>query len=446
MRRALLLIFLVQLLTRLLFVNLTGVNNNYSFQCDSYWLVKMADEATHGNFNFDIGRFIASPLFPAVCGTFKIFSPESWSLFLGLFQIALMSVSGLYIFKISLLLFSNEKLALLSSLLYAIFPLTMWYVNTYSQETLFQAFLIIFIYYLLAACKSKRIAHTIVAGIFFSLAYLTKSHLLIFAAFVPLIYFHSFRFTRKYFLHINLFALIAAGLSLPFGLYQYRHNGVYVLSSNGAAYQFYLGNTEAGYKTIVEVPDKSSLDFNRMKDITKFAGYFNGSAKKYDLLISAQQKYKQHVFFADAINWIKSHPSQFIRMKIYDAFFFFLPGVSYRHYEFRFWLISFLLSAPIYLMGYLTILRLSKSHFKDHCWIIYLMLTMLIFSTFWYVQNRFRTITLEPFYILYASYFLNIFLSYTKSGRKTMSFLEYLFFIWPRSLAIKKNIRAFLYE
>ena len=36
---------------------------------------------------------------------------------------------------------------------------------------------------------------------------------------------------------------------------------------------------------------------------------------------------------------------------------------------------------------------------------------MLIFSTFWYVQNRFRTITLEPFYIIYASYYLNKYLN-----------------------------------
>jgi hypothetical protein len=444
MRRTLFLLFLVHLLTRLLFVNLAGVNNNYRFQCDSFWLVKMADDATIGNFNFDIGRFIASPLYPVACGFFKITSPFHWEFYLGLFQIIISAISGLYLFKICHLLFRSKELAILASLIYAFFPLTMWYVNTFSQETLFQSLFIIMIYHLLKSLKTGNIHDVIRASIFFSLAYLTKSHILLFAIFIPLIYFHAFRFSTKTIYFVTVFAFIAILFSVPYGLYQYTKNGTYVLSSNGAGYQFYLGNTEAGYKTIVDVPEKDSREFRDMENIALNAGEFNGNAIKYAALIHGSQDIKQGIFFRDGLKWIKDNPVKFLKLKIYDTFLFLIPGVSFRHYDFSLWLLSFCLSLPLYLFAYRSIFIQNKNDFKMHSWMIYLFLSMLIFSTFWYVQNRFRTITLEPFYIIYASYYLNKILLLSDSGKKITRFLEYMFVEYPRSVEIKKKFKQLL--
>ena len=412
MRRTLFLLFFVHLLTRLIFINVTGVFNNYSHQCDSYWLVKFADIASNGNFNFDIGRFIASPLFPSVCAAVKIFSAEYWAFYMILFQVL-------------------------------IFPMTMWYVHTFSQEMLFQGMLIISIYYLLLSLKSVRLIDTVKAAIFFSLAYLTKSHILLFTLFIPLIYFHAFRFKKPTFRLTAIFAIVVFAFSIPYGLYQYERNGTYVLSSNGAGYQFYLGNTEAGYKTIVDVPEKKTEEFLKLKDITKNAGYFNGSKEKYTNLLLENQKTKQHEFYLEAFHWIKNHPIKFIKLKIYDAIFFFIPGVSFRHYNLSDWLLSFIISLPIYFYAYKSIFKQTTSNFKEHSWIFYLTFSMLIFSTFWYVQNRFRTITLEPFYIIYASFYLNKYLNKFSPIKKLISFINFMFLEFLQSIRIKKELKTF---
>lgn len=405
MRNFELLLFTIQLITRTVFIIAIGVYNNYGLQSDSEWLVKFGFQAAQLNFNFELERFVASPLFPTLIGMLKIIFGDYWSIILINLQLILSSLSGVFIFKIGNLLF-NRKTALLASLLYAGFPLTLWYTNTFSQECIFQMFFIFSIYYLLSGIEYSNIRSIILSGLFFSIAYLTKSHILLFAVFIPLIFFHHFKFSRKTFVFSLMFGTLSLACSLPYGIYNYFKHKQYIISSNGASYQFYLGNTEAGYKTIVDVPDKNSLDYIKMKDITVTAGYFNGSQSIYDAILKLPQKQKQSIFFQQAITWIKTNPMKFIKLKIYDLIFFIMPGVSWRHYSLAEFILSFLLSLPVYLFAYISMIRLTRNRKRSAIPILYIFLAMLLFSTIWYTQNRFRTITLEPFYIIYAAYAL----------------------------------------
>jgi hypothetical protein len=239
-------------------------------------------------------------------------------------------------------------------------------------------------------------------------------------------------------MHAFIFTVIVIVFSLPFGLYNYFVNGTYVISSNGAGYQFYLGNTEAGYLTIVNVPEKGSVEFEKMEDICRNAGYINGSESKYNSILNQPQKIKQKVFYKEAINWIKLNPMKFVILKLYDALFFLFPGVSFRHYNFFKWITSFIVCAPIYILAYISIYRRCRNNFSKHAWILYLFISMLIFSTVWYVQNRFRTITLEPFYIIYASVYLYQALKSFSFGKNMIVFLDYMFLRYLQSIQVKK--------
>jgi hypothetical protein len=440
MKRTLFLLFFVHLLTRLIFLNINGVFNNYNLQADSYWLVALAEGVTHGNFNFDIGRFIASPLFPVICALFKIVFTFEWPFYLVFFQLILSAVSGLYIYKIALLMFENQKAALFSSILFALFPMTIWYINTFSQESIFQALLIITVYHLLLALKTRKFIYTITAAVFFSFTYLTKSHILLFSIFIPVIYLLYFR-SFKSIHHILLFGSIAFLFSLPFGIYNYIKHGTYVISSNGIGYQFYLGNTEAGFVSIVDVPDKSTDKFEMMKDITVTAGMINGNPKYYATLLHQSQRVKQSSFFSEAVKWIKNHPLKFIKLKIFDAIFFLMPGVSFRHYTFLQWLSAFTICLPVYFFGYYSIYLKCRENFSKHSWIFFLFISMLMFSIILYVQNRFRTITLEPFYVIYAAEYFYRAVSRCQKAKSTINFLNELFFRFPQSITVKNLIR-----
>ena len=410
MRNLTLKIFITHLLSRIIFIFLNGFFNNYGLQADSTWLVEFGlRNAANLDFNFELERFVASPLFPSIVGMLKIVFGENWNVMLIIIQLFLSALSGVFVYKIGSLLF-NKKAGIVSTLVYAVFPLTLWYTNTFSQECIFQVLFILSVYYLIKSVKKSSIYLVLLSSIYFSLAYLTKSHILLFSIFIPVIYFHFYGFTKKTFVYSSLFAFVALLFSMPYGIYSFKNHKQYIISSNGAGYQFYLGNTEAGYKTVVDVPAKGTVEFKKLQDITVTAGYFNGSQTRYDSILNLPQKEKQSLFFKEGITWIKANPLKFIELKIYNAILFLTPGVSWRHYSFLNWLFSFLLSLPIYFLAYYAIFKLYKKRNINNVFIFYIFMSMLLFSLVWYVQNRFRTITIEPFYIIYASYVISGFI------------------------------------
>lgn len=405
MKKLTLILFIIHLITRFIFILINGFFNNYGLQSDSVWLVEFGMNAAQFNFNFELERFVASPLFPTIVGLLKTIFANNWNIALIIIQLFLSALSGVYLYKIGEMLF-NKKIGILASLIFSIFPMTLWFTNTFSQECIFQSLFIFSIYFLIKSVKYSSLYSVIISSVFFSLAYLTKSHILLFSFFIPLIFFHYFKFRKQTLIYSVLYGTIALFFTLPYGIYSYNIHNQYILSSNGAGYQFYLGNTEAGYKTVVNVPKKNSDEFKKLQNINVTAGYFNGSQSHYDSILLLPQKEKQTFFFNEAFYWIKNNPLKFIELKIYNTVLYILPGVSWRHYSFYNWLFSFAISLPIYLLAYISIFKMYKTRQINVIFIQYIFLTMLLFSTIWYVQNRFRTITIEPFYIVYAAYTL----------------------------------------
>ena len=60
--------------------------------------------------------------------------------------------------------------------------------------------------------------------------------------------------------------------------------------------------------------------------------------------------------------------------------------------------------APLYVLAYLGIIKSIKLNFEKHNWILTLFIAMLVFSVVFSFESRFRTVTLEPFYSIYAAF------------------------------------------
>lgn len=416
------LLFITHLFTRLIFIFCVGFYNNYSLQSDSIWLADMSEKALDFNFNFELLRFVASPLFPIIVAIFKFTFGHYWVISLVIFQLSLSALSGVFIYKIAQKLFVDENIALMSSLIFAVFPFTLWYVHSFSQESIFQSCLIFSVYHLLTFLNSSKQINLILSAIFFSFSFLCKSHILLFSVFIPLIFLIKFKLNYTSIKFSAIYGIISLLFCLPYTIYLYKIHHSIILSSNGANYQFYLGNTEAGYKTVVDVPDKNSIEYMKLKDINNTAGYFNGSQQHYDSLLLLPQKEKQKIFLSEALDWIKSNPVKFVKLKFMDLYYFILPGLSYNHYSFNLWIISFLLTSPIYLLAYWAIIQNCKLDISTHSFVLFLFISMLIFSVIWYVQNRFRTITLEPFFIIYSSIYFTKFVKNRSIWVRIVSF------------------------
>ena len=411
-----LIIFSVFFLVRLLFVLISGFDN-YELQGDVHRYLVLSEKVLKGDFNFDIGIFIVAPFYPVYIAIHKLLFGSFWDIALSISQMTLASLSGVYLYKSARLLFNDDnRKALLATGIYCVFPMTLIYVHTFAQEILFQSFLIIFIYYLIQSVKKGSYKYLIISAIIFSITFLVKSHILLYAPFVVIFFFLNFKNQfRKSILFSGLFGLIALTSTLPFGLYNLKHHKVYTLSSNGVELFFYAGNTEYSYQWIVNTPERGTKEFAILLGMDTGFSYYNGPS--FDSITRLPQHIKHKLYLKEAVEWVKNNQEKFWEMKWQNFVRFFMPGISFKHYPFLEALIIFIVSFPVYLLAYIGIAIALKRNFSLHFWVLGMMVTMLIFSVIFYLQSRFRIITMEPFYTLYSGYAFSEIIDYFKSRR-----------------------------
>jgi 4-amino-4-deoxy-L-arabinose transferase-like glycosyltransferase len=351
----------------------------------------------HGDFDFQATQFTMAPLYASYQALHKWIFGAYWKWSLGIIQLVLCAYTGVLLFRIAKKLFDRTT-GLVAAAIYCVFPLTLVWVNTFAQDMPFQIHLIFFFYVFLVALERDSWKWTFLAATLFAITFLTKSHILLFAPFIPLIIWLNMRTSAgRRIGHIVLFSLLSFAYTLPYGLYQYNKNGMYVLSSTGQGGHFLWGHNEDVYRFIVEPKTLSSEEYRRIFNMDYMV-----LRELRDTLDVLPIKERQAVFMDAALEWCRENPEKVRKLALYDLYYFLMPGVNPNHYSFMNWLAMFVLSLPLYILAYWGIVRAWRRDFRKHLFMLGLLITMLVFSVGFYVQNRFRTITLEPFYIIYA--------------------------------------------
>ena len=391
-------IFFAFLFVRILFVLLSGYDNFELFG-DTPRYNQQSDAILAGEFNLlssDLNQleslFITAPFYPYFQALFKLFFGSYWIAALQTVQILLSSLSGVFLYKTAKLIWDRNDVAIVAAAIYCFYPLTLWWVHTFGQETAFQYQFIFTVFFLLKAIYKNHFPSLILSAVLFSITFLTKSHILFFAPFIPLIIFLSGNktFKRKAF-YTTAFTAICLAFTLPYGLYNLKANDLYVISSSGQGSFFLIGHNDDMYRSVVTPPRTASIMEYEVIERLK--------PKRENLTHSEIQK----MYFDEGIKWCLENPQKFLLLKAYNFYYFIMPGVNPNYYSFKYWFASLLISFPVYIFAYFGIYISLKRDFRKHFWILGLFLSMVLFSVGFYVQNRFRTITLEPFYLLYAA-------------------------------------------
>lgn len=391
-------VFFAFLTVRVLYV-LIGGYHSFELGGDPERYDQQSDAILAGNFNLLMENtnlleslFITAPFYPYFLAFFKLLFGSYWVLAFQSTQILLSSVSGVFLYKIAKIIWDKNDIAIIASSIFCFYPFTFWWIRTFTQETPFQYHLIFTVFFLLKAVYKNHFPSLIISAVLFSITFLTKSHILLFAPFIPLFIFLSKNKSFKQKLaYTAVFSIICFVFTLPYGLYNLKVNGVYVISSTGQGSFFLIGHNDDMYKAIVSPPRRAEVMgyevINRLKP------------RREGLTHSEIQK----MYFDEGFKWCLENPQKFLILKAYDLYYFLMPGLNPNYYSFNQWLVSFIISLPVYTFAYFGIFVSLKQNFGKHFWIFGLFLSMVIFSVGFYVQNRFRTITIEPFYILYAA-------------------------------------------
>ncbi len=392
-------IFLACLLSRLIFKWITG-NEAFEMFGDAIRYDILSQNIIEGNHNMDLIAFVVSPLYPYTMAFAKILFPIQWEQLMILYQFILVSISAIYIYKISKLLFKSHTTALLAASAYILYPLTLWYNYTLSQETSFQSYFIIFSYYFLDFIIHKKNKSLYLSSLFLCLSFLTKSHITLL---LPFLVFLVYRFTNI------RYTLAFLGLSmlmfLPQGILNKTIYNSWGISNFASGSLFLVGHSEETYpcltRKIYEYPQiiedgcNLNLIFHAPYDFGKY-----GQVNQLHLPQRNSIRYKM------AFSWIFNNPLKFLELKLNGIYRFIVPGLDYRVYsDFKFW-VSLILGLLIYIPAYLQLYKCIKSKSTHSYYSLSVMITIGLIFIIFYPQNRFRVITLEPLLICYASEYL----------------------------------------
>lgn len=392
-----LIFFLLSIIFRIIHFKFSGYGT--FFCCDVSRYLDSSENIINGNYNLINDLFITAPAYSYYLAFLRIISGDNFVNLLIITQIIISSIGTVFIIKIAEKIFNNKTITNISGLTYSIYPPTFFYAHMIAQETLFEFFFIITAYYYCKFANKNKIKYLAIFSVFASLTILTKSHVtIIFALLIISILIISKEIKKKLYNSV-IVILIIAFITFPNGYYNYVKNGLYVLSSSGGGMFMSAYHNDKIYNFLVEI---DSLDEIKEKDTIHL--YPASNINLNNMVIKEKESY----WINEAIDWIKNNQKKFIKMKLHNFFNFIIPGPNIHHYSFNKWLISFLISGPIYIGAYISIYKCVKIKFQKHLLIMSVFIGMAIFSTLFMPIDRFIFTTLEPFLIIYFSHFIQM--------------------------------------
>jgi len=406
-------IFFLALTIRLLYLATAHLFNiSPTDCCDWSRYDQLSTQILVGNYNMDGGSFIVAPIFPLFVSLIKFVSYENTFLIIQLIQTLISSFSVYFLMKSSDIIFEKKILSIFVGIIFSLYPFTFWFVVYMGQETFFQSFLIISFYYLLKFMKYKKFRDFTCFSIIFGITLLTKSHIILFVPFLFFILLINYKDILKSLVYFVIFILIVFITCLPQSINNKNYNNYHVLSTTGVGLHFLVGHNDEFYKMITAPPKKNSEEYKRIWSMDYKVAKETKKNNK-----SLNHKELDKVRFYVGLNWILNNPSKATKLIFMNIKNFLQPGFNKLHHDGLKWLVSFIISFPIYILAYYAIIKNIFHNYKKHTLIISLFFTMFIFSTIFYTQNRFRVITIEPYYLMYASYSIYQIYNYLKNKK-----------------------------
>ncbi len=406
-KKAMSVIFLVAFCARFLLGILTKFDH-YSLGDNTHRYDILSKQILSGNWDFDIVAYIISPGYPLFISIFRYYLGVDLGFEVAMWlQVITICISAIYLYKLSLMLFKDKKVAFITGICYAFYPMTLYHNWQSAQESLFQPFMIFFLYQYaklwLNECKSLKQA--LIVGIWLTLTFQVKSHILVATPIMFLIHLlHYKRFGIRAIQSIIVIGASSFILSLPWTIYNYQKHDVFVVSSYGTPTLFRFGNNWSHYYNVV---DESKIEIENTTIL--FDKEFNDP--KYGFINQLPIKERTAMQGKAAFDWIYQNPIKFLRIKWHGFYSYFMPGVSYGHHANWIWLISFIASLPFFLFGFIGLLKTFIKEKERHIWVYPFFLCMLLFYIIFVPLSRFRSVTIEPILIMYACYQISYYYS-----------------------------------
>jgi 4-amino-4-deoxy-L-arabinose transferase-like glycosyltransferase len=191
--------------------------------------------------------FVRPPLYPFLLSiVYSLFSHETY-LTARIVNVILDTAACFVFYKLILLVWNNQRTAILASLIYIFNPLFLFFSMRVRVEAMFTLLVATGIYFLIKEYKKgfPALLSIVLIGGVFGLACLCRSNLVPFIAFVPLwfIYCNLKKWKKAVLLSLG-FVLGCAFIIAPWSIRNYYKYGEMIVITDGFGFSFWISNTD----------------------------------------------------------------------------------------------------------------------------------------------------------------------------------------------------------
>ncbi len=409
-------IFFLSLAIRLIYLYQLQATPLFGFfAADSYHYHKFALRMAAGDFAFKQVLYI-SPLYPVFLLLTYVFFGRSF-LAVAFLQIILDSLTAVFIYLICLKVFRKKIIAVLASLIYALYALAFLYTGLLLDTTLF-TFLCVSLILVLLRAKEDKAGSWFFPGFIFGLAALLKANIIFF---LPFLIFWIILYRAKACAvkgKIKIITVLFSGIllvSFPFSLRNYMlEKRVLPLSVHGGI-NFYIGNNPEARGTYMSFEGISNAPIEQVETAILKAQRSSGK------ILTPRES--SRYWFLKGLQFIRENPFRYLRLLARKSGLFLSSdeislNVDYHFCKrfiplFKLPFFAFGFIAPLAVLGLVLTFRLKNTGISlVNLFVIAYMLSLMAF----FVVSRYR-FPCVPFLIILAAFFLHQFALLIKSGQ-----------------------------
>lgn len=387
-RNPLLIIFLAFLARVLYFLLITGINSPPMEDGPEYDRIALNLLRNH-EFSIFPGypTSFRPPLYPFFLSVIYLFFGHSYAL-VRIIQALLSSLSCFFLYLITRRVW-NERAAILSGWLLALYPGSIYLSGRFLAETLFVLLFLSSIYTILHSQKSIGI---LLGGGLLGLSILTRSNFILFLPFLFLWLLLTHR--RRAFVRRGSFILLGLILVIsPWTIRNYRiHHKFVLISTNGGA-TFFVGNNRSSEGGHLPGTWEEALGFK--PDFVMLPSNF-------PMWRNLSETESERTFYSLAFSWIREDPGRFLGLlplkfkRTWSPFTTSRVSTARKYRDLFALIFSLLLILAVF--GFILSLRKWRLLFLIYSPIITVTLTSLIF----YGSTRMRSPS-DPFLLIFSA-------------------------------------------
>ena len=312
------LILLVSIITRIISVQFYGddvVDNEWGILLENLEQNKILSVRSVDG--VPVPNIFMPPLYPLLLYAVKLFfnDPVIFLNVIKIIQLVLSILSIIIFFRILLVLF-EEKIAVVGTLIYALFPLNIYSVSQISSVTLQMLLINIFLYSLIFLFNKINFKHVIYFSISSALLILLRGEFFIFVLFSL---FYLFIKKKKDIIKILGISFLILLVISPYLYRNYKTFGVITITKS-SGYNLLKGNhphTKVEGTGMFKKVDKVIPDVKNQIDNLKS----KGPIKKHDLIMD-------QILLNQAIIYIKNDPIKYLNLYIKKFFSFLFIDIN----------------------------------------------------------------------------------------------------------------------